>query len=271
MKNSEKYEKLKNYLSGFDSAVIAFSAGVDSTFLACAAKEVIKGKLLLVTANSITFPDSELDDSVILAKKLGLSHRVFTPNELENEDFIANSPQRCYYCKLQIFSKIKQIANEEGITVVFDGSNSDDLNDYRPGRKALTEIGIISPLCECGFTKQDIRNFSAELGLTTAAKPSLACLASRLPYGEKITKEKLEKIGSAEEAMRNMGLIQFRVRFHGDVARIEVAQEEMDRAWEIRSQISKACKMAGFLYASIDLDGYRCGAMNEVLQQKQYA
>jgi len=260
-----KLKKLKDFLLKYDSAVIAFSGGVDSMFLAAVAREVLGDNVLLVTASSATYPDREMKEAVELAGSIALKHRVIVSEELEIPGFSDNSPQRCYYCKRELFLKICQIASEEGYSVVFDGSNADDLNDYRPGRKALAELGIVSPLCEAGLTKEEIRKYSAAMGLKIASKPSFACLASRFPYGEKITAEKLSRVGTAEDALRRLGLRQFRVRSHGDLARIEVESSEMDRAWEIRKELEKICREAGFVYASIDLRGYRTGAMNEVL------
>lgn len=261
----DKLEKLKSLISSVDSAVIAFSGGVDSTFLARVAKDVLK-KILLVTATSSTYPERELNGSIELSKGMGILHRIIDSEELNISGFTKNPPDRCYYCKKELFSKIKQIAIEEKYDAVFDGSNTDDLGDYRPGRKALAELGVISPLCEAGMTKEDIRKFSQLYGLSTASKATFACLASRFPYGEEITKEKLSRVGRAEEELYKMGFRQFRVRSHENVARIEVAREEMDTAWTQRPELIKICKGAGFTFVTLDLDGYRTGAMNEVLR-----
>ncbi|NLG15776.1 MAG: ATP-dependent sacrificial sulfur transferase LarE [Fibrobacter sp.] len=261
----DKLKKLQDFLRKFNSAVIAFSGGVDSVFLAAVARDVLGDNVLLVTASSGTYPASEMKEAVELAGLMALKHRVFVSEELEIPGFSDNSPQRCYYCKRELFLKIGQIASEEGYSEVFDGSNADDLNDYRPGRKALAELGIVSPLCEAGLTKEEIRKYSAEMGLRTASKPSFACLASRFPYGEKITADKLSRVGTAEDALRRLGFRQFRVRSHGDLARIEVESSEMDSAWKIRTELEKICREAGFTYVSLDLHGYRTGAMNEVL------
>jgi uncharacterized protein len=207
-----------------------------------------------------------MNSAVELAAMLKLPHRIITSEELDIEGYSDNTPDRCYFCKKELFGKISAIAKEEGYNIVFDGSNKDDeMNDYRPGLRAIRELGILSPLREAGMTKKDIRRFSAELNLPTSSKPSMACLASRFPYGDKITAEKLKIVGTAESDIRKLGFVQLRVRIHGDCARIEFAPDEMDKAWGMRSEITAACKSAGFTFVAIDTAGYRTGAMNEVL------
>ncbi|MFO7622000.1 MAG: ATP-dependent sacrificial sulfur transferase LarE, partial [Bacteroidales bacterium] len=246
-----------------------FSGGVDSTFLARIAKEIYGDKLLLVTATSSTYPFYELDEAKSLAELLEITHRVIVSEELEIPGYSDNPPDRCYYCKNELFTKIKYIADNDGYDVVFDGSNFDDLNDFRPGMKAKKELGVISPLAETGFTKNDIRFFSAKFNLPTATKQSYACLASRFPYGEKITKEKLDRVGEAEYEVRKLGFTQFRIRSHENLARLEFIDSEMDMAWERRKDLSGICKDSGFNYVTIDLAGYRTGSMNEVLTEKE--
>jgi pyridinium-3,5-biscarboxylic acid mononucleotide sulfurtransferase len=263
-----KLEKLKAVIGKYPSAVIAFSGGVDSTLLARVAGEVLKKRVLLVTASSSTYPLSEQEEALSLAKAMGLPHRIIASEETDIRGFADNPPDRCYFCKRELFTKIAALAKQEGYAAVFDGSNADDLKDYRPGRKALSEGGVVSPLCEVGLTKEDIRAASRELGLPTADKPSYACLASRFPYGETITREKLSRVGGAEAEIRRLGFRQFRVRSHQDCARVEVAPAELDAAWEKRAAIGKACREAGFVFVALDIDGYRTGAMNEALNRQ---
>lgn len=264
-----KLDQLKNAIGRVSSAVIAFSGGVDSTFLAKVAGDVLNGNVLLVTASSSTYPKRELEGAIEIARLLNLPHRIIESEELEIEGFAENPSNRCYYCKSELFTRIKAIAFSERYQVVFEGSNADDLNDFRPGRKAINELGIVSPLLDAQLSKSEIREFSLKMGLPTAKKASFACLASRFPYGEKITREKLDRVGDAEEKIYDLGFRQFRVRSHGDLARIEFSVMDLDRAWNQRVLIKTICKNAGFAYVAIDLDGYRTGAMNEVLSEKE--
>jgi uncharacterized protein len=261
----EKLDILKNRLKEYKSAVIAFSGGVDSTFLARVAKDVFGDNLLLVTATSSTYPFYELDEAKSLAKLLGIKHKIIVSEEIDIPGYADNPPDRCYYCKSELFGKIKYIASQEGYQVVYDGSNADDLKDFRPGMKAKQEKGVISPLADSGFTKDDIRFFSGKLNLPTAGKQSYACLASRFPYGEKITKVKLDRLATAEFEVRKLGFTQFRIRSHENMARFEFIPSEMDKAWGIREKLTEICKNSGFTFVTIDLKGYRTGSMNEVL------
>ncbi len=260
---------LHSFLSRYSNAVIAFSGGVDSTFLARAAKDIYGDRLLLVTATSSTYPFYELEEAKSLAADLGIKHRIIVSEELDIPGYSDNPPDRCYYCKSELFGKIKFIAEQEGYAAVFDGTNADELKDFRPGQKAKKETGVISPLAETGFTKQDIRLWSGKYGLPTASKQSYACLASRFPYGEKITKEKLDRVGQAEYELRNLGFTQFRIRSHENLARLEFLTGELEKAWHVRKEIVSLCKKAGFNYVTIDLEGYRTGAMNEVLSEPE--
>jgi uncharacterized protein len=266
-----KLNRLIEILKKYKSAVIAFSGGVDSTFLARVAKDVYGENLLLITATSSTYPFYELEEAKSLAVLLGIRHRIIVSEEIDIPGYSENPPDRCYYCKTELFGKIKFIATAEGFDAVFDGSNADDLKDFRPGMKAKQEKGVISPLAESDFTKSDIRHFSAELNLPTATKQSYACLASRFPYGEKITKPKLDRLAAAEYEVRNLGFSQFRIRSHENLARIEFIPDEMDKAWKLKDKLTEICQKSGFTFVTIDLKGYRTGSMNEVLSESAKA
>jgi uncharacterized protein len=261
----DKLVILKNRLQEHKSAVIAFSGGVDSTFLARISKDIFGENLMLITATSSTYPFYELEEAKSLAQLLKIRHKIIVSEEIDIPGYSDNPPDRCYYCKSELFGKIKYIALEEGYEAVFDGSNADDLKDFRPGMKAKQENGVISPLAVSGFTKSDIRYYSAQFKLPTAAKQSYACLASRFPYGEKITVKKLDRLAIAELAVRKMGFTQFRIRSHENLARLEFISDEMGKAWAAREQLIDICIKAGFKYVTIDLKGYRTGSMNEVL------
>ncbi len=263
----EKLKILTDRLGEFKSAVIAFSGGVDSTFLARIGKDVFGDKLLLITATSSTYPFYELEEAKSLARLLGIQHQIIISEEIDIPCYSENPPDRCYYCKSELFGKIKYIASREGYDAVFDGSNADDLKDFRPGMKAKLEKGVISPLADSGFTKDDIRYFSGKYNLPTAGKQSYACLASRFPYGEKITKIKLDRLALAEFEVRKLGFSQFRIRSHENLARLEFIPSELDKAWAVKDQLKEICLGSGFAYVTIDLKGYRTGSMNEVLPE----
>ncbi len=265
----DKLKALNELLEKHKSAVIAFSGGVDSTFLARVARDVYGDKLLLITATSSTYPFYELEEAKSLATLLGVKHKIIVSEEIDIPGYADNPPDRCYYCKSELFGKIKYIASEEGYDAVFDGSNADDLRDFRPGMKAKQEKGVISPLAESGFSKNDIRHHSEKLNLPTASKQSYACLASRFPYGEKITKVKLDRLATAEFETRNLGFSQFRIRSHENMARFEFISSEMDKAWLLKDKLTDICEKSGFNYVTIDLKGYRTGSMNEVLTDTQ--
>ena len=269
----EKLILLKTRLKEYMSAVIAFSGGVDSTFLARIAKDVYGDNLLLITATSSTYPFYELEESKSLSLMLGIKHKIIISVEIDIPGYADNPPDRCYYCKSELFGKIKYIAVQDGYEAVFDGSNADDLKDFRPGMKAKKEKGVLSPLAETGFTKNDIRHFSGILNLPTATKQSYTCLASRFPYGEKITKVKLDRLAMAEYEVRNFGFSQFRIRSHDNLARFEFIPSEMNKAWDLKDKLTEICHRNGFNYVTIDLNGYRTGSMNEVLSdldKKEY-
>lgn len=260
-----KLRNLKSLLKDMDSIVVAFSGGVDSTFLLKVACDTLGERVIAATAVSPTYPESELNDAVKLASEMGVRHIVFDSNELEIPGFSENSLKRCYFCKSELFEKLKGKAKELGFSYVADGSNADDISDYRPGREAAKELGVRSPLVEAGLSKGDIRQLSRELGLPTWNKPSFACLSSRFPYGTEITIDRLKKVGNCEEKLKELGFSQFRVRYHGEVARIEVLEAEMPLllSKSVKDRVVGIFKREGFIYVTIDIEGYRTGSMNE--------
>lgn len=257
---------LKERLSGFGRIAIAFSGGVDSTFLLYQALQVLgKGNVLAVIAESPTYPREEISEAIVLADKLGAECRQIKTEEFGDENFLRNSRERCYFCKKELFARLKQLAQEKEIDHLADGSNHDDLNDFRPGSRARVEFGVHSPLQEAGLTKEEIRKASRQAGLPTWEKPSLACLSSRIPYGTRITLEILGQIGRGEQYLRQKGFDQVRVRHHGSIARIELEQDHIPRIMEegMMPEITKYFEELGYYYVTIDLKGYRTGSLNE--------
>jgi uncharacterized protein len=263
----EKLEQLKKTLREMGTVLIAYSGGVDSSFLAVTAHEVLGQNSLAVFASSPVAPPMEKEAAESLAHQFGLRFRIIESNEMANPDFVANPPERCYYCKRELFSELKPIALAEGLKWVADGTNADDLSDYRPGRKASAEAGIRSPLLEVGLTKAEIRQLSRTQGLPTWDRPASPCLASRIPYGIPVTAETLNKIAQGEKYLHNLGLRQVRLRHHGDIARIELDQPDMAKIikTDIRQGIIEHFKALGYKYVTLDLTGYRTGSLNEVL------
>ncbi|MBR4616405.1 MAG: ATP-dependent sacrificial sulfur transferase LarE [Kiritimatiellae bacterium] len=265
-----KLEQLRERLRGIGSAAVAFSSGVDSTFLLHVAHEEIGERVVAVTAHSHSFPKRELDDAAAFCRTEGIRHEIMYSEELNIPGFAENPPDRCYHCKRELFGKILAFAHNKGLSAVLEGSNMDDDGDYRPGRRALQELGILSPLHDVGLTKAEIRLLSLDMGLPTSDKPSFACLASRFPYGEHITAAGLERVEKAEQWLLDagLGLKQLRVRSHGDVARIEVPPADIPRLAALAAEIAAAFREIGFAYTTLDLQGYRTGSMNEVLHEK---
>lgn len=270
MELENKYERLKEILKNLGSAAVAFSGGVDSTFLLKVAHDVLGDNVIAVTAKSSTYPEREFNEAREYVNAIGVKHIVIISEELEVDEFVKNPTNRCYFCKKELLKKIKQIAKENGINSVVDGANFDDTGDYRPGMKAAKELNVISPLKEAELTKNDIRELSKGLNLPTWDKPSFACLASRIPYGNKITKEKLSMVEKAEQYLIDLGFRQIRVRHHGDIARIEVASEERKKFFdmELMDNVGNEFIKIGFKYVTLDLTGYRTGSMNEVLTEE---
>ena len=269
LRDNEKLERLKELLRGLGSVAVAYSNGVDSTFLLKVAHDVLGEGCVAVTAVSGALPRREERESADFCRENGIRQIFFPSGELELEAYARNGADRCYHCKHNLFSGILRIAEEEGLAAVAEGSNLDDLGDYRPGLRALGELGVRSPLREAGLTKAEIRALSRALGLPTWDKPSFACLASRLPYGERITAEKLSRVERGERFLAELGLRQYRVRLHGEVARIEVEPEDIPRLAEpeTRARLVAAFRAIGFAYAALDLQGYRTGSLNETLKE----
>lgn len=249
------------------SVLIAYSGGVDSTFLLKVAKDTLGGSVLAVIAESLTYPSEEVGCAKELCERLGVRYQVIQTDEFSDENFVSNPKERCYFCKKELFSKLLEIAKENDVPYVLDGSNHDDKSDYRPGNRAKEELGVRSPLMELAFTKQDIRDFSKEMGLPTWDKPSYACLASRIPYGTRITEGILRKVGEGEGFLRSLGFKQLRVRHHGAIVRIEVDKKSIRRIMQdgLMDKISKKFEELGYTYVTLDLKGFRTGSMNEIL------
>lgn len=265
MEVNKKLDNLRKRLLELENVAIAYSGGVDSNFLLKVAKDTLKDKVTAITLHAMMHSNREINESINYASEFGVKHIVVNVDDFNVEKFIENNSDRCYHCKKEVFTTIKKIASKQNIKHVLDGTNLDDLDDFRPGLKALEELNIISPLKECGLTKDDIRYLSKQMGLNTHKKPAFACLATRIPYGTKITKQLLKKIEKSEEYLVSIGFNQFRVRAHNDIARIEVGKDEIYKFFnqDLLNKTDKTLKEIGFKYVTLDMSGYEMGNMNK--------
>jgi uncharacterized protein len=260
-----KLAALRQLLSEMGRVVVAYSGGVDSSFVLKVAHDCLGDDVVAITESSASLPDGELQEAMRLAAEIGVRHIVIEGCEFEDPRFVANDPLRCYYCKGSLYDQLTEYAAQHGYTAIVDGSNADDAGDYRPGLRAVAEHGVRSPLREVGLTKDEVRALSRELGLPTWDRPASPCLASRVPYGTAVTPEVLDQVGEAEAALRRLGLRRLRVRHHGEVARIEVDAEAFPLVLDRREQIVADLRRAGYAYVTLDLAGFRSGSLNEVL------
>lgn len=265
--SASKEAELRGLLRSYGSVVVAFSGGVDSAYLAYVANQELGSRALAATGDSASYPSFQRELAEGLIKQFGLRHEVVFTEEFNDLNYTSNPPNRCYYCKSELYTKLIQLARQRGFDVICDGTNADDVGDYRPGREAARQMGVRSPLLECGLTKAEIRELSRRAGLQSWDEPASACLSSRVPYGQVVTIQKLSMIDEAELALKQLGFRQVRVRHHDDIARIEVADDEMPRALdlEMARRMSAALRALGFKYVTLDLEGYRTGSLNELL------
>jgi len=262
-----KEDKLFQILRGFGSVLVAYSGGTDSAYLAWAARQALGDRAVAITADSPSIPESHKRDAIAFAQQFGIRHELIPSHEFENPAYAANNPDRCFHCKDELFRRMEEIAPQFNGCAIIYGVNADDLGDYRPGQGAARLHGVQAPLVDAGLSKAEIRELSRLAGLPTWDRPAAACLSSRIPYGTQVTPENIKQVESAEEELKALGFRQFRVRYHGEIARIEIARDEMPRALSIEmfDTLSAIFKRLGFTYVALDLSGYRQGSLNEVL------
>lgn len=267
----EKEARLFAILRRMGHVIVAFSGGTDSAYLAWAAKRALGDAAIAITADSASIPESHKRDAEAFVERFGIVHEYIQTHEFDNPDYVRNSPDRCFHCKDELFTRLEQVGRERGFDNIIYGVNLDDLGDYRPGQNAAKKHSVAAPLAEAGLTKAEIRELSREAGLPTWDRPASACLSSRVPYGTPVTIETVKTVEAGEEQIKALGFRQFRVRFHGELARIEIAPEEMERALslEMARQFTEIFKGLGFKYVALDLEGYRQGSLNEVLGLKR--
>lgn len=267
---SEKQERLFTAIRGMGRVIVAYSGGTDSAYLAWAANEVLGEHALIVTADSASIPESHKRDAEALARQFGFRHEYIETREFENPDYVANNPDRCFHCKDELFVRLEEVGRARGYEHIVYGVNVDDLGDYRPGQNAAKQHNVNTPLVDAGLKKIEIRALSRMAGLPTWDRPASACLSSRIPYGTPVTVETVKTVEQGEEALKALGFRQFRVRFHGELVRIEIARDEMERAltMDMAARIAAIFKPLGFHYVTLDLEGYRQGSMNESLKLK---
>jgi uncharacterized protein len=271
VRSREKEERLFDILRGMRRVIVAFSGGTDSAYLAWAAHHVLGGGALTITADSASMPESHKRDAEAFVRQFGIAHEYVPTFEFDNPDYARNAPDRCFHCKDELFTRLEEVARERGYERIVYGVNVDDLGDYRPGQNAARLHEVPAPLADAGLTKAEIRELSRAAGLPTWDRPASACLSSRIPYGTPVTIENVKTVEAGEESLKALGFRQFRVRFHGDVARIEIARDEMQKALtlEMAARFTAIFRGLGFRYVTLDLEGYRQGSMNEVLNLKK--